>query len=272
MHALKQRFRLAAAAGLVVLMGCGSGIGETNTNSFTFGVSGAITGAAGVTVTLTGAVTASTTTYANGSYAFGSLRNGSYSLTPSKPGYTFNPANIPVTVNGGNIIGQNFTATTVGIAGAVSGAIADSVLVTLRGTMNASTTTAGGGLYFFAGLPNGSYTVTPSKAGYTFNPPSLAVTVNGGYLTGQNFVSTVCSPSLWTSVPSGTTANLAGIWGSGPNDVWAVGGSGTILHWNGSAWSSVSSCITNNLNGVWGSGANDAWAVGYSGTILERGP
>src|SRR5215831_1786617 len=101
MHALKRRFRLAPAAGLVILLGCGSGSGGGNYggNFSTFGISGAITGATGVTVTLTGVVTASTTTYANGNYAFGTLRKGSYSLTPSKPGYTFNPASIAVAVN-----------------------------------------------------------------------------------------------------------------------------------------------------------------------------
>src|SRR3990167_3531509 len=36
---------------------------------------------------------------------------------------------------------------------------------------------------------------------------------------------------------SGT--ELTAIWGSGPNDVWAVGGrfiSGFVRHWNGSSW------------------------------------
>src|SRR5260221_13237206 len=33
-------------------------------------------------------------------------------------------------------------------------------------------------------------------------------------------------------------ANLQAVWGSGPNDVWAVGAGGVILHWNGTAWTS----------------------------------
>jgi hypothetical protein len=81
--------------------------------------------------------------------------------------------------------------------------------------------------------------------------------------------------SVWTSVSSGTTNNLWGIWGSGASDVWAVGNSdvafvGTILHWDGSAWTSVSSGTTSHLYGVWGSGPSDVWAVGDGGTILER--
>jgi len=78
--------------------------------------------------------------------------------------------------------------------------------------------------------------------------------------------------SAWTSVPSGTTDFLTGVWGSGANDVWAVGGGGTIVHWDGSAWTSASSCARNDLTGVWGSGASAVWAVGGLGTMLERGP
>jgi hypothetical protein len=49
-----------------------------------------------------------------------------------------------------------------------------------------------------------------------------------------------------------------------------VGGFGIILHWDGSAWTRVSSGTTSTLSGVWVSEASDVWAVGGSGTILER--
>lgn len=68
-------------------------------------------------------------------------------------------------------------------------------------------------------------------------------------------------------LPQGNTLN--GVWGSRTNDVWAVGDSGTIVHWNGTAWSLVASGTPYNLYGVWGAGANDVWAVGASGTILR---
>jgi hypothetical protein len=44
---------------------------------------------------------------------------------------------------------------------------------------------------------------------------------------------------------------------------------GTDLRWNGTSWSSVTSGTKSWLLGVWGSGANDVWAVGESGTILR---
>jgi hypothetical protein len=79
----------------------------------------------------------------------------------------------------------------------------------------------------------------------------------------------------WTyTIVPGMTAfdRTGGLWGSGSNDVWAVGW-GTapgILHWNGTMWSStVASDNTKPLHGVWGSATNDVWAVGDEGTILQ---
>src|SRR5262245_47327506 len=104
---LKPRFALAAWVGLLVLVGC-SGCGNNSStnggsNRSTFSISGTITGATAVTVNLTGAAIGTTPTDANGNYSFGSVANGNYILTPSKPGYSFSPVSIAVTVNGGNV-------------------------------------------------------------------------------------------------------------------------------------------------------------------------
>ena len=54
------------------------------------------------------------------------------------------------------------------------------------------------------------------------------------------------------------------MWGSGPNDVFAVGANGTILHStnDGASWHAQTSGTTQTLYGVWGSGPNDVFAVG----------
>ncbi len=67
---------------------------------------------------------------------------------------------------------------------------------------------------------------------------------------------------------------LESSWGSGTDDVWAVGVSGlheagAIRHWNGAVWSSSSSGVTSPLWGVWSSGVDDAWAVGDFGTVAH---
>ena len=65
--------------------------------------------------------------------------------------------------------------------------------------------------------------------------------------------------------------NLGGAWGSGSNDVWAVGGAGSIVHWDGTTWSVVESGTTRDLNGVWGTGPSDVWAVGSGGILHWNG-
>lgn len=43
---------------------------------------------------------------------------------------------------------------------------------------------------------------------------------------------------------------------------WAVGDGGTLLRWSNGSWSSVASGTTRNLNGVYCAAADDCWAVG----------
>lgn len=77
-----------------------------------------------------------------------------------------------------------------------------------------------------------------------------------------------CSVDGWCETDL-DSPNLEAIWGSGPNDVWAVGWFGTIMHWDGIAWSRFESGTQWPLFGVWGTGPNDVWAVGRYGTVLH---
>jgi hypothetical protein len=247
----------------------------------TFTVGGKVGGdvASGVTVYMGGAGSAATITDGTGAYRFTGIANGSYTVTPSLLGYTFSPANLPVTVSGADVTGRDFTATaippTYAIRGTVRGTVAAGVTVALGGAGNNAAVTNGAGAYAFTGLANGSYSVTPSLVGYSFSPASLAVTVSGADVTGRDFTaspltlsSPVCSVDRWcweNPLPQGGL--LTGIWGSSVNDVWAVGYSGTLLHWDGSQWSSAA--IQLPLRGVWGASATDVWAVGERGTILH---
>jgi hypothetical protein len=47
------------------------------------------------------------------------------------------------------------------------------------------------------------------------------------------------SLAAWTSMESGTTATLYGVWGSTGTDVFAVGTVGSILHYDGSIWTEM---------------------------------
>ena len=95
--------------------------GTTPIYSISGSVTAAGTGSAiqGVTITLTSAGTsiATATTDASGNYTFAGLINGSYTITPSMPGYytygtpkySFWPISITQTVNGANVTGVTFT-------------------------------------------------------------------------------------------------------------------------------------------------------------------
>lgn len=64
------------------------------------------------------------------------------------------------------------------------------------------------------------------------------------------------------TVPSGTA--LTSIWASAPNNLYAVGNGGLILHSDGTGtWTQQTSGTTVDLKAIYGSSANDIYAVGY---------
>jgi hypothetical protein len=70
------------------------------------------------------------------------------------------------------------------ISGTISPSSAGSgAIVTLSGASNATVTADASGNFSFTGLANGSYTVTPTKAGFSFSPPSRNITINGANAT-----------------------------------------------------------------------------------------
>jgi len=170
----------------------------------TYSISGKTTlngvGLSGVIISLTGASTTTTTTDANGNYAFSGAKNGSYTVTPSLTGYNFSPAIKSITVNSADSAGQNFSATaipTYSVSGSIDlsydatinplGFGLPGVTVSLIGTSETKTvTTQANSNYTFTGVRDGSYTITPSFKPYTFNPAGITITVSGANLTIPN--------------------------------------------------------------------------------------
>jgi hypothetical protein len=207
----KTGYTFAPASSLLNINGSNI-TGQNFTATAVYSISGTVTSGgsalSGVTMTLSGAVSATATTDASGNYTFAGLVSGSYTVTPSKTGYTFTPASKSVTISSANITGQNFTTTAVySISGTVTagGSALSGVTMTLSGGASATTTTDTSGNYTFAGLVNGSYTVTPSKTGYTFTPASKSVTISSANVTGQNFATTAVY-SISGTVTSGGSA------------------------------------------------------------------
>jgi hypothetical protein len=68
--------------------------------------------------------------------------------------------------------------------------------VALGGPASSMTTADASGQYAFANLASGTYTVTPSKTGFAFTPPSQAVTVAGADVTGVDFAVSAFAANL----------------------------------------------------------------------------
>ena len=193
----------------------------------TYSVSGTITGvgASGATVQLTGASTATTTSDASGAFTFSGLANGAYTVAVGKTGFLYTPPSQPVSVRGGNAsVAFSSTAQTYTLSGTISGAGGNGATVQLTGALTATTTASATGAFAFTGVPNGGYTVTVSKTGFAFTPPSRGVTINGAnavvsFSSAQTFTltGTITGPGgngatlqLTGAATATTTANASG--------------------------------------------------------------
>lgn len=128
----------------------------------------------------------------------------------------------------------------------------------------------------------------------------LADTGDEGWAVGADvmaFSDTAIRPRIshyqngqWTLIadhmlPNGITTQpipIYAVWGSDKSNVWAAGGNGTLLYWDGKTWENISNrnpCGTgNNLYGVWGlkqptltAQMQDdcrVWVVGDNGTVI----
>ena len=168
----------------------------------------------GATMTLSGAGSATAVASSSGTYSFTGLSNGTYLITPSSPGLAFTPPSQAVTVSNASQTSVNFTAAqSFTLSGTITPAsIGSGATVVLTGTASATTTADDTGHYSFA-VPNGTYTVTPSKTNTTFTPPSPSVTVSGANAT-ENFTAVQSFSMSGTVTPAatgtGTTITISG--------------------------------------------------------------
>ena len=94
-------------------------------------------------------------------------------------------------------------------SGAITpGPIGTGTTVTATGPVTVSATADSYGNYSLNGLPSGTYTITPSKTGLTFNPATQTVTVAGANVAAVNFaLAQTCPCSLWMNVVTPGTIN-----------------------------------------------------------------
>ncbi|HEV2881589.1 MAG TPA: carboxypeptidase regulatory-like domain-containing protein, partial [Pyrinomonadaceae bacterium] len=176
-------------------------------------------GMSGVTVTLTGvqgATSATTMTDAAGNYSFANLPAGdNYIVTPTRANFTFNPASLVFDGLNTNQTGNfNATLNTYNLSGRITDGANNAlsgVTVALSGAQSKVATTDTNGNYFIAGLSGGgNYTLTPSRAHYTFAPPSQSLSNLSGDRT-TNFTATLNTFSISGHIDAAGNANLSGV-------------------------------------------------------------
>ena len=69
---------------------------------------------------------------------------------------------------------------------------------------------------------------------------------------------------LYDPLGTDTIWALHAVWGTSPDDVWAVGDKGTIVHWDGVEWKKVRSPVNLLLYDIWGTSANNIYAIRIS--------
>jgi hypothetical protein len=75
----------------------------------------------------------------------------------------------------------------------------------------------------------------------------------------------------WSEIVTGKNIDPAnGVWGSSESDIFVVGGSDSILHFDGNEWSEMETNSNGfSFSGVWGSSNGDVYVVGLTGSIVH---
>jgi alpha-galactosidase len=127
--------------------------------------------------------------------------SGTYSgtITANSTGATQRTLTIPTgTVAAIGTISYSISGTVVSAGNSLPG-----VLMTLTGDTTSSVVSDRNGNYLLAGLPNGTYTVTPSKPGHVFQPSSKTVTIADANQSAQDF-SHSYDPATTVTIPFGS--------------------------------------------------------------------
>ncbi len=172
-----------------------------------------VAGIGGVSVTVGGASVASFVTGADGSFALGALpAGGRYTLTPSKPCYSFSSGSFVI-----ESLYQNTSVTFAGAENRIDGRVIDAggqpiaaVSVALGAAQPGAAQTAANGSFAFACLTPGDYTVTPTHATYDFAPVSLTHSALAGR-RAANFTGTRKQVTVRGRITRPDGAGLAGV-------------------------------------------------------------
>lgn len=100
----------------------------------------------------------------------------------------------------------------------------------------------------------------------------VKVSATESWIIGENGTALhSTTPGTWTAVPTPlASGTLYGAYAAAPNDIWAVGTGGVIIHYDGSGWSQVQSPTTTTLRNITGIPGGGMIAVGDGGVVLTH--
>jgi hypothetical protein len=230
----------------------------------------------GVTMTLTGSQNNSAITNGSGYYSFTVTAGGTYLVTPSLSGYAFGPQNQGYSNLNGNPT-ANFTASpgaSYTISGQVtlSGSGMKGTTMTLSGSQTGASATDPSGNYSFTVQTGGTYTVTPSLAGFTFSPAgvtfsNLTTNQTANFKAQCAYSVSPSAPYLDSTSQAGPTLNVT----AGPGCAWTASGGGFITIAPGASGTgngAVTFTVATNSSGAVRTGT--LTAAGQTVTVTQR--
>lgn len=212
-----------------------------SSSSPTWSVSGSIAPASagpGTTLTLSGPVSATASANSAGSYTFTGLANGSYTVTPSSSGYTFQPGSQTLTINDGNVTGVNFNATSS--AGAGTAALSVDANISIDQTSSRATVSSP----VFSTRSNNELLLAFIATDYLSGANTTVKSISGGGLT-------------WTLVVRTNTQ-------SGDSEIWRAFAPATLS--GTSVTAALSQSVQSSMTVISFTGA-DATGTGGAGAI-----
>ena len=123
---------------------------------------------------------------------------------------------------------------------------------------------ATGGLIQMVRFDGATFKTQPLGAGVMINA-IWGTSPNNVYAVGDKGAVYHHDGSYWKAAPSPGDRDLLAIWGTGPNNIFAVGNG--IHHFDGKTWTVHLGSTIKELTSVWGSGPNNVFVAGYGGII-----
>lgn len=155
--------------------------------------------APGAEVAFSGAITGAVISDSAGFYAITNLLVGTYTLTASKPGFSFSDSPRQVSYSGVEMT-QDFTPSLIpGMYSLAGSCMVSGAMIIVSGPVATNVYSSSNGVFSVGPVPNGSYTVSVSRTGYGFEPGTNTVFVNNSSVLGVLIQPHVTAPQLTPS-------------------------------------------------------------------------